>query len=650
MELKAYKTRSIQGFNTDGTLDRARLDLLYSPHRPEYFLSSSPPRVDSGYNSPTLSPTAAELPTTTTMSLPLIRRALPKGGRKPHVCIVGAGVSGLRCADILLQAGLRVTVLEARNRVGGRRLMIFVEIVSGPNWIHGTEDNPILDLAKETGTISHNWDGRQCIFDPQGSPLPEKEAVEASETIWSIIGDGMEFSKQNSASIPASKSLLDYIHEKTKEVYTDEDSNHLPEVEKEKKRHLLHKIAEMWGAFVGSPIQQQSMRFFWLEECIDGENLFVAETYHKILDRIAKPAVEGADIKFGQYVKTVETIADAEGNENGAVQVRLADGNSMVFDEVVMTTPLGWLKRNKDTAFVPPLPERLSSAIDSIGYGCLDKVYITFPTAFWETSSPSSSSSSDSIPTAARQSVPNTTATTAPVHQPDQAVTADGSSNGSDPSHHPGFTQWTAPLYAHDTNPAGWSQECVNMAALPGSTAYPTLLFYTFGPTSQHIASILKEGSEKETNSSSSSSSSTTTTPPSISPPPNSPTHHKLLSFFAPYYTRLPGFDAANPHHQPSAVLATGWTNDELAGYGSYCNFPVGLERGAADVEAMRRGVPDRRVWLAGEHTASFLALGTVTGAYWSGEGVGRAVAWAYGCGGDGVKGGEEDGEAGVKV
>lgn len=121
MELKAYKTRSIQGFNTDGTLDRARLDLLCSPHRPEYFLSSSPPRVDSGYNSPTPSPTAAEAPaTTTTMSLPLIRRALPKRGRKPHVCIVGAGVSGLRCADILLQAGLRVTVLEARNRVGGR--------------------------------------------------------------------------------------------------------------------------------------------------------------------------------------------------------------------------------------------------------------------------------------------------------------------------------------------------------------------------------------------------------------------------------------------------------------------------------------------------------------------------------------------------
>lgn len=40
--------------------------------------------------------------------------------RKPHVVVVGAGVSGLRCADVLLQHGCRVTVLEARNRVGGR--------------------------------------------------------------------------------------------------------------------------------------------------------------------------------------------------------------------------------------------------------------------------------------------------------------------------------------------------------------------------------------------------------------------------------------------------------------------------------------------------------------------------------------------------
>ena len=38
----------------------------------------------------------------------------------PHICIVGAGISGLRCADILLQEGFKVTFLEARERIGGR--------------------------------------------------------------------------------------------------------------------------------------------------------------------------------------------------------------------------------------------------------------------------------------------------------------------------------------------------------------------------------------------------------------------------------------------------------------------------------------------------------------------------------------------------
>jgi alanine dehydrogenase len=48
---------------------------------------------------------------------PMIRRVASK---IPHVCVVGAGVSGLRCADILLQHGAKVTILEGRDRVGGR--------------------------------------------------------------------------------------------------------------------------------------------------------------------------------------------------------------------------------------------------------------------------------------------------------------------------------------------------------------------------------------------------------------------------------------------------------------------------------------------------------------------------------------------------
>jgi hypothetical protein len=78
-------------------------------------------------------------------------------------------------------------------------------------------------------------------------------------------------------------------------------------------------------------------------------------------------------------------------------------------------------------------------------------------------------------------------------------------------------------------------------------------------------------------------------------------------------------------------VLATAWANDELAGYGSYCNFQTGLEKGDEDVEVLRKGMPERGVWIAGEHAAPFVALGTVTGAWWSGEGVAKRVLGAYG-------------------
>ena len=54
----------------------------------------------------------------------------------------------------------------------------------------------------------------------------------------------------------------------------------------------------------------------------------------------------------------------------------------------------------------------------------------------------------------------------------------------------------------------------------------------------------------------------------------------------------------------------------------------VGLED---DIRALREGVPARGLWLAGEHTAPFVALGTLTGAYWSGEAVGMRVLAANG-------------------
>lgn len=287
------------------------------------------------------------------------------------------------------------------------------------------------------------------------------------------------------------------------------------------------------------------------------ETLFCAGTYAKILEAVARPVVAGAEVKYGKQVTKIDTKSVSD----QVVRISSEEGDRFEFDEVVLTAPLGWLKQNKQ-AFNPPLPPRVSHAVDNLGYGCLEKVYISFAKAFWLT------------PKAGRVLR--------------------------------GFGQWLAPGYAADTNPARWTHEVVELGSL-SSSAHPTLLFYIYGDGSRHIVGQLAaiESQEKR--------------------------DAFIYNFFHPYYSRLPGYNAASPDCHPTGCLATSWLTDDLAGNGSYTNFQVGLQDGDRDVQALRECLPDKGLWLAGEHPAPFVALGTATGAYWSGELTGRRIAELYG-------------------
>jgi hypothetical protein len=73
-----------------------------------------------------------------------------------------------------------------------------------------------------------------------------------------------------------------------------------------------------------------------------------------------------------KFLTTVSKI-NAPKEADAQVSITTDKDGSLEFDEIVVTAPLGWLKQNKE-AFTPSLPVRLSNAIDSIGYGCLEKV------------------------------------------------------------------------------------------------------------------------------------------------------------------------------------------------------------------------------------------------------------------------------------
>lgn len=280
----------------------------------------------------------------------------------------------------------------------------------------------------------------------------------------------------------------------------------------------------------------------------------MASTHAKILHALAERALKQADIHLKTKVLGVETIVDEK--DCTKVLVRTED-QVLEFEEVVITAPLGCLKR-EDIQFTPPLPTPFVQAIKNTSYSTLEKVYITFPTAFWD--------------------IPASTSTSSPFSS---------------------FAHFLHPTYS-PTNPESWSIElnALSSPAIFGEHAQPTLLFTIYGPCAKHITSTIKTLS------------------------PSSPEYLTFLTdFFQPYYALLPNYNPEDANCEPTAALATNWQNDPLAGCGSYMNFKVSEAEDEEvkledDLRALRRGLPERGVWFAGEHTAPFVALGTVTGAY----------------------------------
>ncbi|KAK0120733.1 hypothetical protein ONS96_010935 [Cadophora gregata f. sp. sojae] len=465
---------------------------------------------------------------------------------EPHICVVGAGVSGLRCAEVLLQNGCQVTILEARDRIGGRvcqsdKLGYRVDI--GPNWIHSSDAEgrfPILDLARKTNTPLHSWNDKQNIYSSSGKLLPAAKTDELSTILWEDIESAMAHSAKNCKDISETESLRDYLEKKARERFSDRNE----------ERELLMQMAEMWGAYIGDPVHTQSLKFSWMEECCGGSGeMFVETTWEAILGEIARLPLDKAKVRLGEKVVAVKTLErEAEGSH---VVIHTEKGERLAFDEVLMTTPLGWLKRNKDV-FQPSLPERILTGIDGVSVGHLEKVYITFPSAFW---------------------------IDPPTTEPDPTLSPSELAKVNDTF--PGYTNWLSPTYSLRTNPERFPIECWNLASFTPPNAHPTLISYLYGPCSAYITSLVHGLPDSE--------------------------HHALLSdFFMPYISLLPNYSASNPDCVIKAILSTEWQKDELSGFGSYCNFQVGAKDASGDVEAMRRGVPERRLWFAGEHCAPF--------------------------------------------
>ncbi|KAK2608112.1 hypothetical protein N8I77_006745 [Diaporthe amygdali] len=475
-----------------------------------------------------------------------------KSSAKPRVCVVGAGISGLRAAGLLASGGCEVSIFEARHRIGGRvhqstQLGGLVDI--GASWIHGTEGNPFVELAEKSGTATVACGAVYSMFDMQGRYMERSLAKDLYEKAWAILDEASEYSKTQGLNIHPGASLKAFVGAKLNE----SDDEEL----------LLASIIEMWGAFMGADYETQSLKNLWLDESVDGDNLFVASTFKRLVKDLAEDAVSRSDLHLNTeviLVKNAESLMNKASEHQ--VWVTTRDGRTHAFDQVIITAPLGWLKHNRQI-FSPALPPRLSQAIDSIGYGNLEKIFIRFPKAFW-----------DDVGRAPGQ-------ITFPIE-----------------------SLFLQPKYAPETNPNGWRQEIISLSGLPEPHAQPVIMFFTYGEWGRHISSLISGYNKK-----------------------SSEYHEILDSHFRPYYSRLPQYNAESPDCNPIGFLSTDWQNDQFAGFGSFTNFPLGQGNGAEDLEALRQGIGrERGVWFAGEHVAPYKGIGTVLGAYQSGEYVTKEI------------------------
>lgn len=282
-----------------------------------------------------------------------VRAAVPAGGT---VVVVGAGAAGLAAAADL-RATHTVTVLEARDRTGGRvwtdrSLGYPVEL--GASWIHGADGNPLTRLAREAGvsTVTMVYDDA-VTYDAGGNSI---DVTDAEALTAEVLADAAAAGEERDADVPLATLVGAAM-----------DDRSLSAQQREAVDRTL--VTEVEGEFAADTSELSG---WWWDEGrpFGGGDLVVTGGY----DRVLTPLADGLDVRLGSPVRSVRW-SDTDASVATA-------GATIDADAVVLTVPIAMLQAGTP-ALDPALPDPWAGAVARLGTGVLDKVVLGFDRAFW---------------------------------------------------------------------------------------------------------------------------------------------------------------------------------------------------------------------------------------------------------------------------
>ncbi|SEN32184.1 FAD-dependent oxidoreductase [Cryobacterium sp. TMT1-3] len=281
--------------------------------------------------------------------------------------VIGAGIAGLTAARLLAQAGRRVVVLEARDRVGGRVCTdrtdgLITDL--GASWIHGVTGNPVAAAAAAFGlpTVEFTVGGYQpdsrpiAYYGPDGERLSAEKARAFADDVRAVDAALM-------TAVAASKADASYRDVTETALARQRWSAERAERVRE---FLQHRSEEQYGAWI------EDLAAHGLDDdVIDGDEVVFPNGYDQLAVRLAA----GLDIRFDQVVTQVRWSTEG-------VSVATCE-RTLAASSAVVTVPVGVLQ-SADFTIEPALPEPNAGALGRLTMNAFEKVVLRFPTKFWD--------------------------------------------------------------------------------------------------------------------------------------------------------------------------------------------------------------------------------------------------------------------------